>query len=135
VIGWEPPGVGGTLGEYLIKIGPTSTFVQVKSPGWENEIAKAEGQTSPRLQRPKYLHGEVVATAPWSRPPAPTAPSSTPSSSRRPPPPEHSGLDPGRDPRGQAAGHRRALVEHRRRAGPVLEHDFAIEVVQEARPG
>ena len=45
------------------KIGPTSTFVEVKSPGWENEVAKAEGQTSPRLQRPKYLHGEVVATA------------------------------------------------------------------------
>ena len=66
VIGWEPPGVDGKLGEYLIKIGPTSTFVEVKSPGWEDEIAKAEGQGSPRLQEPKYLRGEVLATAPWA---------------------------------------------------------------------
>lgn len=68
VIGWEPNVVGGTLGEYLITIAPGSTpaFVEVKSPGWEQEIAKAEGQTSPRLRRPKYLHNEVLSTAPWS---------------------------------------------------------------------
>ncbi len=68
VIGWEPTGVGGTLGEYLIAIapGPAPAFVEVKSPGWEQEIAKAEGQTSPRLQRPKYLQNEVMSTAPWA---------------------------------------------------------------------
>jgi hypothetical protein len=41
-------------------------FVEVKSPGWEDEIAKAEGQDSQRLQQPKYVGVETRATAPWA---------------------------------------------------------------------
>jgi hypothetical protein len=40
-------------------------FVEIKSPGWEAEIAEAEGQKSARLDQPKYMHAEARATAPW----------------------------------------------------------------------
>lgn len=53
---------------YLVHKGAQklSVFVEVKAPGWENEIAKAEGRNSPRLQQPKYVHAEARATAPWA---------------------------------------------------------------------
>src|SRR5262249_3791755 len=64
---WEPPGAGGKLGEFLIGFDPKRpVFVEVKSPGWEDEIAKAEGQSSPRLQQPKYISDDARATAPWA---------------------------------------------------------------------
>jgi hypothetical protein len=63
---WEPPGAGRTAGEFLVGVDRRETiFVEVKSPGWEDEIAKAEGQTSPRLQQ-KYISGDARATAPWA---------------------------------------------------------------------
>src|SRR2546426_8396306 len=40
-------------------------FVEVKSPGWESEIANVEGQDSPRLQQPKYINAEARITGPW----------------------------------------------------------------------
>ncbi len=62
--GWEPRGADGKLGEFLV--GSPPVFVEVKSPGWEDEIAKAEGRQSPRLQQPKYIHAEARSTGPWS---------------------------------------------------------------------
>src|SRR5712692_9868490 len=64
---WEPPGARGTAGEFLVGVDRREPiFVEVKSPGWEGEIAKAEGQTSPRLQQPKYISDDARATAPWA---------------------------------------------------------------------
>jgi hypothetical protein len=62
--GWEPVGADGKRGEFLI--GSPSAFVEVKSPGWEDEIVKAEGRGSARLQQPKYIHAEARSTGPWS---------------------------------------------------------------------
>jgi len=64
---WEPPGAGAKVGEFLVGFDPRAPiFVEVKSPGWEDEIAKAEGQGSPRLQQPKYITGDPRSTAPWA---------------------------------------------------------------------
>jgi len=64
---WEPPGAGGTAGEFLVGVDRRKPiFVEVKSPGWEGEIAEDEGQSSPRLQQPKYISGDARATAPWA---------------------------------------------------------------------
>jgi hypothetical protein len=62
---WEPLGADGKRGEFLV--GRPSTFVEVKSPGWEDEIVKAEGRDTPRLQQPKYIDDDQArATAPWA---------------------------------------------------------------------
>lgn len=64
---WEPAGANGKLGEYLMGFDRRQpVFVEVKAPGWEQEIAKAEGQESLRLQQPKYIQAEARATAPWA---------------------------------------------------------------------
>lgn len=65
---WEPPGAGRKKGEFLVGVDPKqAVFVEVKSPGWEDEIARAEGRSSPRLQQPKYISGDDArATAPWA---------------------------------------------------------------------
>ena len=39
-------------------------FVEVKSPGWEAEIARIEGRASLRLQMPKYIQAEARSTDP-----------------------------------------------------------------------
>jgi len=63
---WEPVGAGNKRGEVLVRLpGKGSMFVEVKSPGWEAEIANAEGQGSPRLKMPKYIDGESRAIGPW----------------------------------------------------------------------
>ncbi len=63
---WEPPGVAGTKGEFLLSgTSPPPVFVEVKAPGWEQEIAEAEGQDSPRLLQPKYVDSEARSTGPW----------------------------------------------------------------------
>lgn len=43
VTGWEPIGAQGTKGEFLVT-GPSriSTFLEVKSPGWEGELSDEE---------------------------------------------------------------------------------------------
>src|SRR5712691_6397867 len=63
---WEPLGANGKRGEFLMGFARRSpVFVEVKAPGWEDEIAKSEGQESPRLQQPKYVGVEARVTAPW----------------------------------------------------------------------
>lgn len=67
VLDLEPLGANGKRGEFLIGFDRRQpVFVEVKSPGWEDEIAKAEGQTSDRLELPKYIHAEARSTAPWA---------------------------------------------------------------------
>lgn len=67
IIAWEPRGTGRTKGEFLVGVRPAGqVFVEVKSPGWEAEIARTQGQGSPRLGQPKYIHAEVRSTAPWA---------------------------------------------------------------------
>lgn len=64
---WEPPGLGHRQGEFLVRLpGGRPTFVEVKSPGWEAEIAQVAGGPTPRLYQPKYQAGEGGATAPWA---------------------------------------------------------------------
>src|SRR5208282_6295314 len=42
---WDPPGLGGMVGEYLIKAPEQqNVFVEVKSPGWEGQLTDAERQ-------------------------------------------------------------------------------------------
>lgn len=65
ILAWEPVGVGGKRGEFSVAVAGQSVFVEVKSPGWEQEIAAAEGQGSPRLSQPKYIAGEARSTGPW----------------------------------------------------------------------
>lgn len=65
ILAWEPVGVRGKRGEFRVAVAGQSVFVEVKSPGWEQEIAAAEGQGSPRLSQPKYISGEARSTGPW----------------------------------------------------------------------
>jgi hypothetical protein len=68
IVEWEPPGEGGRVGEFIVA-DPAGAriFVEVKSPGWEAEIAADEGRASPRLLKPKYIpNPEARATAPWA---------------------------------------------------------------------
>ena len=67
ILEWEPQGEAGKAGEFVVADGfGQGIFVEVKSPGWEDEIAKAEGQGSPRLLQPKYIHAEARSTGPWA---------------------------------------------------------------------
>jgi len=64
---WEPLGAKGKRGECLVGFDPSeSMFVEVKAPGWEDESVKAEGQATPRLKQPKYIHAEARSTWPWA---------------------------------------------------------------------
>ncbi len=64
---WEPVGTNGKRGEFLVDVAPAGRmFIEVKSPGWEDEIAKEEGQDSPRLSGPKHINAEARSTAPWT---------------------------------------------------------------------
>lgn len=57
IIGWEPPGVAGKKGEFLVALPDGHRmFVEVKSPGWEAEITRTEPATvaAARLSQPKY---------------------------------------------------------------------------------
>jgi len=66
---WGPVGGRGVRGEgEFLARGPSgiSTFVEVKSPGWEGELSQEE-RTGGRKKQPKYLHCEARAVAPWER--------------------------------------------------------------------
>ncbi len=64
---WEPLGANGKRGEVLLALpNGVRMFVEVKSPGWETEIIKAQGRDSPRLKQEKYIGGEGRWTAPWA---------------------------------------------------------------------
>lgn len=67
VFEWEPLGASGKRGEFLVGLDPREpVFIEVKSPGWEDEVAKAEGQATQRLKQPKYIGVETRSTAPWA---------------------------------------------------------------------
>lgn len=68
IVEWEPAGEAGKVGEFIVADSSGAhIFVEVKSPGWEAEIAADEGRSSPRLLQPKYiLDPEARATAPWA---------------------------------------------------------------------
>ena len=65
-MGWEPLGADSKRGEFLV--GAPPVFVEVKSPGWEDEIAKAERRDSPRLQEPEYTSTPRRARPGYGRP-------------------------------------------------------------------
>ena len=54
IVGWDPPGVNGKKGEYLLATPETiDVFVELKSPGWESELTPAQ-RAAGRQHRPKY---------------------------------------------------------------------------------
>ena len=66
IVGWEPSGANGKTGEYLTACSEGGKmFVEVKARGWEEEVVWTEGPNSQRLSRPKFIHAEARATAPW----------------------------------------------------------------------
>ena len=58
IVQWEPPGLNGRVGEYLISTPEGKrVFVEVKSPGWEGELSDRE-RSAGRTKQPKYQQGE-----------------------------------------------------------------------------
>lgn len=55
---WAP---NGGRGEFLIDLGTKQAFCEVKSPGWEAEIATQAGGKPPqdRLRQPKHISGQA----------------------------------------------------------------------------
>jgi hypothetical protein len=65
IIQWEPPGLNGKVGEYLVHTPEQKTvFVEVKSPGWEGEISHDERKAG-RTRQPKHRSGEGGALGNW----------------------------------------------------------------------
>ena len=65
VVAWEPLGQGAKIGEYSIRAPEGRTvFTEVKSPGWESELAQAE-RLAGRKNMPKYIDGEGRPFANW----------------------------------------------------------------------
>lgn len=56
---WEPPGRGGTTGDFVLQVESSAIFCEVKSPGWEREIVERDGPYASRLKEPKYMSGEA----------------------------------------------------------------------------
>ncbi len=55
---WEPPGLNGKVGEYLVGTREGQrVFVEVKSPGWEGELSDEE-RNAGRAKQSKYQQGE-----------------------------------------------------------------------------
>lgn len=66
ILEWEPSGANGKIGEYLtVCHDGREMFVEVKAPGWEEEVVWIEGYNSDRLAQPKFIDGEARSTAPW----------------------------------------------------------------------
>lgn len=62
---WEPPGLNGKVGEYLIGTPEGQhVFVEVKSPGWEGELSD-EQRNAGRAKQPKYQRVEGGALNNW----------------------------------------------------------------------
>src|SRR5258708_5501507 len=62
---WEPPGLNGRVGEYLIGISESQDiFTELKSPGWGGELSDAERRAG-RTKQPKYRNGEGGAFGNW----------------------------------------------------------------------
>lgn len=65
VVQWEPPGLDGRVGEYLISVPERkNVFVEVKSPGWEGGLSDDERKAG-RAQQPKYGRDEGGAVGNW----------------------------------------------------------------------
>jgi hypothetical protein len=65
IVQWEPPGLNGKVGEYLIGTPEgQNVFVEVKGPGWESQLSDTERQAG-RAKRPKYQHLEGAPLANW----------------------------------------------------------------------
>jgi hypothetical protein len=65
VVQWDPPGLNGRVGEYLISTPERkNVFVEVKSPGWEGELPDDEHKAG-RARQPKYGGDEGGAVANW----------------------------------------------------------------------
>jgi len=64
IVQWEPPGLNGRVGEYLVATPEKSVFVEVKSPGWEGELSDGERRAG-RTKQPKYQQGEGGAFGNW----------------------------------------------------------------------
>jgi hypothetical protein len=65
VVEWEPPGLGGKVGEYLVSnTEKKHVFVEVKSPGWEGQLSDAERQAG-RTKEPKHRDGDGGAVGNW----------------------------------------------------------------------
>lgn len=55
IIQWEPPGLNGKVGEYLLGTPEgQSAFVEVKSPGWEGALTEAARKAG-RTRLPKFI--------------------------------------------------------------------------------
>ncbi len=66
IVQWEPPGSKGKTGEFLAACPDGGKmFVEVKAPGWEEEVVWTEGRDSQRLAQPKFINAEFRSTAPW----------------------------------------------------------------------
>jgi len=57
IVEWEPQGANNKIGEFSFLVSDVIVFCEVKSPGWEADIARQD-KLSPRLKKPKYIHGE-----------------------------------------------------------------------------
>jgi hypothetical protein len=67
ILDWQPYGAPGKHGDFLVgRDAGHPVFVEVKSPRWEAEIARAHGQNHPRLNWPKYAGVEARYTDPWA---------------------------------------------------------------------
>ncbi len=65
VVEWEPPGLNGKVGEYLIGSPDNANiFVEVKSPGWEGDLPVTQLQAG-RAKQPKFIHAEGRAFGNW----------------------------------------------------------------------
>ena len=65
VVEWEPPGLNGKVGEYLIGSPDNANiFVEVKSPGWEGVLSD-EKRRAGRTKQPKYINLEGGAFGNW----------------------------------------------------------------------
>jgi hypothetical protein len=65
IIGWDPPGANGMIGEFLLD-SPEQVhiFTEIKSRGWESELTPAQIQAG-RAKQPKYIHLEGGAVGNW----------------------------------------------------------------------
>lgn len=65
IVQWEPPGLNGRVGEYLIRTPEQqNVFVEVKSPGWEGQLSD-EKRRAGRARQPKYVQLEGGAFGNW----------------------------------------------------------------------
>lgn len=65
IVQWEPPGLNGKIGEYLIGTPEgRHVFTEVKSPGWEGELSDEERRAG-RTREPKYQQGAGGAFGNW----------------------------------------------------------------------